>query len=433
MGAQSGWLDSAFEAVAIDDEGRACRDIPEAACRDETGNFFTHVGSLFLSKGADSLIDPKLVLSWLIQAVGAPTALVGLLVPIREAGALLPQMFIAGALRRLPKRKWAWSIGAALQGISAIAIAASAYFLSGLRAGVVILCLLGVLAIARSICSVCYKDVLGKTIDKNRRGRTTGLAGSLAAIVAISFGTLLFLEVFDRFNLVLAAILLAGLFWIIAGGLFTTLTEAPGATEGSANAFWTAIENLEYLKSEPQLRIFILTRSLLTATAFAPPFMVALGSIDETGLGNLGWLVLASATAALCSSFVWGSVSDQSSRKVLIIAAILGACSLLATSVLSYLGMLTSSWAIPLLLFVLMIAYQGVRLGRSTHLVDMANEDTRAAFTAISNTFIGIVLLAGSVFTLVAQFAGAATVIIICAVMCVGAAFAATGLEEVQD
>ena len=243
----------------------------------------------------------------------------------------------------------------------------------------------------------------------------------------------MFLEVFDRFNLVLAAILLAGLFWIIAAGLFTTLTEAPGATEGSENAFRTAIENLEYLKSEPQLRIFILTRSLLTATAFAPPFMVALGSIDETGLGNLGWLVLASAAAALCSSFIWGSVSDQSSRKVLIIAAILGACSLLATSALSYLGMLTSSWAVPLLLFVLMIAYQGVRLGRSTHLVDMANEDTRAAFTAISNTLIGIVLLAGSVFTLVAQFAGAATVIIICAVMCGIAAFAATSLEEVQD
>ncbi|MEM1409145.1 MAG: hypothetical protein AAGG79_00180 [Pseudomonadota bacterium] len=98
-------LDEAFERIAIDDEGRACRDIPESACREEPQNFFKHVGSLSLTKSADGLIDPKLVLSWLLTHLGAPTALIGALVPIREAGALLPQMFTAAKLRALPKRK----------------------------------------------------------------------------------------------------------------------------------------------------------------------------------------------------------------------------------------------------------------------------------------------------------------------------------------
>ncbi|WP_233346949.1 hypothetical protein [Hyphobacterium sp. CCMP332] len=88
---------------------------PRSACHEEAGNFFRHVGSLSLSKIADGLIDPKLVLSWLMLSLGAPAALVGLLVPIREAAALLPQLFTAGALRRLPRRKWAWASGSAVQ------------------------------------------------------------------------------------------------------------------------------------------------------------------------------------------------------------------------------------------------------------------------------------------------------------------------------
>jgi hypothetical protein len=45
------------------------------------------------------------------------------------------------------------------------------------------------------------------------------------------------------------------------------------------------------------------------------------------------------------------------------------------------------------MLFLLAFGHQGVRLGRSTYLVDLADADTRAAYTAVSNTVIGILLL----------------------------------------
>ena len=44
-------------------------------------------------------------------------------------------------------------------------------------------------------------------------------------------------------------------------------------------------------------------------------------------------------------------------------------------------------------MFVLSLAHEGVRLGRSTYLVDMADEETRAHYTAVSNTLIGVLLL----------------------------------------
>jgi O-antigen/teichoic acid export membrane protein len=79
-----------------------------------------------------------------------------------------------------------------------------------------------------------------------------------------------------------------------------------------------------------------------------------------------------------------------------------------------------------------MVAYQGVRIGRSTHVVDMASAEDRAAYVAISNTAVGVLLLVGSAFGWIAQAAGEAAVLALFAGMCVGAAVLAHGLDEVQ-
>tara|TARA_R110002126_G_scaffold10841_9_gene49643 strand:+ start:80429 stop:81730 length:1302 start_codon:yes stop_codon:yes gene_type:complete len=424
--------DMAFQAIVIDDEGRVCADIPESACQQEPGNFFKHVGALALTKSADGLVDPKLVLSWLMTALGAPVALIGLLVPVREAGALLPQLLTAGYLRTLPRRKWAWAAGSAVQGLAAAAIGIIAISLTGAVAGWAIILALAVLALARSVCSVCYKDVLGKTIDRSRRGTATGLAGSIASVTVIVYALALSFQLVDRMLLVTGGLFLAGAAWLLSGLLFATLKERKGATDGGKNALKEAWRNVTYLREDPQLVRFILTRGLLTATALAPPFMIAVGSQAGEGYDRLGFLVLASALASLLSSFVWGRLSDRSSRKVLVFSALVAAIILAATSWLAFVGALAGGYLLPVLLFGLMIAYQGVRLGRATHLVDMADADSRAAYTALSNTVIGILLLAGGLFSLVANWFGGEVVLAVMAGMSGLAIVAAWGLEEVQ-
>jgi len=425
--------EKAFQAITIDDEGRVCADIPESACNQEPGNFFKHVGSLALTKSADGLIDPKLVLSWLMTSLGAPVALIGLLVPVREAGALLPQLLTAGYLRKLQRRKWAWAAGSMVQGLGAAAIGLVAITMAGAAAGWAIVIALAVLALARSICSVCYKDVLGKTIDKSRRGTATGLAGSIASVSVIIYALILSSNLVDRMLLVSGGLFLAGAAWIVAALLFATLQEESGATEGGKTALKEAVRNFSYLRDDQQLVRFILTRGLLTATALAPPFMIAVGSQAGESYDKLGFLVLASALASLCSSFVWGRLSDRSSRKVLAFSAMVATVILAATSWLAFAGTLDGGYILPVLLFGLMIAYQGVRLGRSTHLVDMADKDTRAAYTALSNTIIGLLLLAGGIFSLIANWFGGEMVLVIMAGMSGLAILAAWGLEEVQQ
>lgn len=416
-----------FEALTSDDDGRVCADISDAACREQADSFTRHVASLSLTKAADGLADPKLVLSWLMTALGAPAAMVGLLVPIREAGALLPQLFTAARIRAMPRRKWAWAGASAAQGLAVIVMALAALTLDGVTAGAVILLALTVLAVARSVASVSYKDVLGKTVAKGRRGTATGIATSAGSAAVIVFALVLMLGAPDRMVLVVGALFVAGAAWIGAAVIFAGLAEEKGANEGGANGFAAAFENLKYLREDRQLQLFILSRGLLTATALAPPYLVLLASgAAEDALSGLGALVLASALAALVSGYVWGRLSDRSSRQVLIATGILGAVSLVA-------ALLLPGWALPGALFALMLAHQGVRVGRSTHLVDMAPADLRAVYTALSNTLIGVVLLAGGIFGAVASLFGAGATIGVFAAMALAGALVAAGLNETGD
>lgn len=425
-------FDKAMEMLTSEDDGRVCKDIPDSACDEQPRNYFIHLLSLTSTKVADGLLDPKLVLSWLITHLGASSFFVGLLVPIREAGALLPQLFTAQHIRALKVRKWVWAFGSIVQGACTIGIGLAALFLSGSELGWAIVILLSILAVARSLCSVSYKDVLGKTISKSKRGSTTGLATSLASAFVMIFALIITFDIFDRFLLILTALFVAGCLWLTAGVIFGRIVEAEGATSGGGNPFTVFKENTSLLKSDSQLQLFILTRALLVSTALAPPFMIALVSdIDKASSINLGLLIVASALASFLSSYVWGRLSDKSSRLVLVLSG------LIAGSVLSFMYLyqdlfLQIEILLPVLLFVLMIAYQGVRLGRSTHLVDMANEDTRATYTALSNTIIGLFLLVSSVFSILGSVYGNEYVILVFGLMSFGACLSGFCLKEVQ-
>jgi len=314
-------------------------------------------------------------------------------------------------------------------------MALAALRLRGAPAGWTILGLLVVFALARSVCSVSYKDVLGKTVSKATRGTATGAAGTVAAVLVLFFGAALSFGLLKKsIGVIAGALGVAGGLWLLAAAVFSTLAEEAGATEGGGRALEVALRQASLVREDPQLARFIAVRGLLIATALAPPFILsAAGQEGGRALGELGPFVLASGLASALSSFVWGRLSDVSSRRVLMIASGVAAFALAVAGILmTILGPERAAIPLAVALFVLMIAYQGVRLGRATHIVDMADRDTRAAYTALSNSIIGAWLLVGGVFGPIAERAGNAVVMVICGAMCVGAGVLARGLEEVQ-
>ncbi|MFD1344767.1 MFS transporter [Litorisediminicola beolgyonensis] len=397
------------------------------ASAQEARNGLRHMTSLSMTKVADGLLSPKLVLAWIMSAIGAPAVLVSFLVPIREAGALLPQVLLAGVVEARRHRKWVWVAGSVGQGISAAAIALFALTLEGWIGGIAICAALAVLACSRAACSVSYKDILGKTVAKTRRGAVKGVAGSASSAAVLIFALLLLSGYLQEITPLAVAVGVAAVLWLVAAVTFSTLEEKASDPdpEKAGSIDWTP------LREDAQFRRFIAARGALTATALAPPYLVLLDG-GEGQLQKLGALLLASAAAAFVSSYVWGRMSDRSSRRVLILGGIGGALSMLAAVGADLAGWTAALWVTPVILFLMQIAYQGVRQGRSTYLVDMAPEDSRSTYAALANTAIGLLLLASGLFGGLLSAAGPLWALAGFAALSLVGALIARGLDEVE-
>lgn len=430
-----------LHALLVDDDPlvQVCRDLPESACREQPRNYGVHVVSLSLTKVGEGLADPKLVLAWLLDAIGTPTWALGLLVPVRESLAMLPQLVISARIRRLSIRKTVYVFGCVVQGAAIISFGLLGWFaqmFSGALVGLVAVALIAIFALGRSLCSISHKDLLGKTVDLGRRGSVSGTAGTIAAVatlllaVGYSIGWIPL-----TVPVVAGMVALGGICWLLAAFVFGLIREEPGATTGDIDGLAAVIAQLSLLRSDASLRRLIVTRTLLLSTALAPPFYIALsGDRAASGLGTLGSFMVAAAAASLVSTYAWGRLADRSSRRVLMLAATLAALAngVAAVVALAMPTVLEEASLLPTLLFVLMIAHQGVRLGRSVHVVDMADRDDRATYTALSNSVVGLILLAGGVFGVIAQWLGIGAVLAIFTSMAALAILAAAGLDDVQ-
>lgn len=388
-----------YKLATSEDSARLCRDIPENQCREQPRNFVWQVVAQALSKVGDVLADTKVVLPWLLGAVGAPVFLIGLLVPIRESLALMPQVLVGGVIRRFAVRKWFWVTSSMVEGLCIVLMGVlAAAGLKGAAAGWTIIGLLVVFSLARGVASVAAKDTLGKTVSKGRRGRVSGYAAAASGFVAAAVGFYLALAPDNARPewLLYAIIIAAGLSWFLAAATFSMINEYAGATDGGRDIRDLVRDQVMLLIRDPELQTFLVARTLMISTALVGPLYVSLAQrTSGQTLDGLGWLVIATGLAGAVSSSIWGILSDKSSRMTMALAsALAGALGFAALAALNLAPDLADSIMFyGAVVFVLAVAHAGVRIGRKTHVVDIASGDRKAEYVALSNTLIGILLL----------------------------------------
>jgi len=433
-------LANALFGLAEDDEdGRLCRDISDAQCNEESTNLIRLTAAQVAAKVGDALADPKVALPWLMGVVGAPAFLTSLIVPIRESLALLPQIFVGAAIRRFSVRKYFWivaSLGEAAAVLAMVAVALAG--LEGAAAGWPILAAVTAFSLARGVASIAWKDTLGKTVAKGRRGRVGGYASSAAGVVAALVGLYLALapaEVRPDW-LLFAMLAAAAASWAVGAATLGLVAEHPGATDGGRSLLDIARDQARLILNDAELRRFLFARGLMIATALATPFYVALAQRAGGGaLGDLGWLMLASGAAGAVSSAFWGRLSDRSSRATMAIGAVI--CALAGLAVLAGLefipGAMTGAGPFAAALFVAGIGHAGVRIGRKTQIVDLAKGDSKSEYVAVSNTIIGVGLLGvGAVVGVISEFSLEAALLALSASALAGAAVASS-LKNAQQ
>ena len=338
------------------------------------------ISGLSLNKLADLLISAKTTLTALLVSVGAPVWMIGWLVPIRESGALLPQVLISVYLRNHVERHKVWRLGMFTQAFSVMGIIASVTLFSGFTAGMGVLLSLVILSIGRSACSLTVKDIEADVAKKGKRGNLIGIASTISGLVTLCIAIPLVIFEGALSSNMLLVILCASLLSFAA----TLICVWPIKTrvdtgDKSRDTFSVDFDSTVYK--------FIFVRGLFVHSALvAPYFMIERdGDVQEL----LPIYIGAEALAALLSSIIWGKIADKSAKLTLQLSGILAFFACVGLLALDS----TSIFISAFLFFVLSIAHAGVRTGRKTYSLDVKEGHERTELVGFSNTAIGLILL----------------------------------------
>jgi predicted anti-sigma-YlaC factor YlaD len=399
-------------------------------------NFMLNLANGSCSKLAEQLAGPNLVLVWLLQCLGAPVWMLGMLMPIKQTGTLLPQMAAAGQIRRVPVRKWVWVGSGLIQALCLGGIITAAALLPGVMAGWFTLILFTLFCLASGTASVAYQDLLGKTISKGRRGRllaSRSLVGGLLTIGA-GLGIRATYSGNDNLDTILILIGCAALLWALAALLFGASAEEPGATGGSRHILQEARAGFEFARLYPGFRHYIYARSLLLSVEIASPFFVLFASTRlEFGTESLGYLVVGVGISQVISSPFWGKMADNTSKTVMRYSGLMAVAAIGLTLSLPLLPGSQLQLAGFILTFIILgLAEAGARLGRKTYLVDALPADERPTYTAFSNTLVGGVALASAGLGAVAHLFGAGALLLLLALFALGASLVCIKLPEAE-
>lgn len=416
--------------VTEDAEGESGHGGPERVA----GNGLRLLVAGALQSAGDQVVNAKTVLPWLLHGLGAPAALVGLLVPIRESGSMLPQAALTPWVLARPRRARVWMLGATGQGVATLAMAAAAAFLGGALAGVVILTALAVFALSRSLCSMSSKDVQGRTVPKGQRGQITGMSTAVSGIVAVAIGLGLRAIGPDVAPTVLALFLAgAALTWFAGVAVYAGIREPSddGAASAPDESWWRDAWSL--LSTDAPFRRFVTVRALLLVSALAPPFLVTLSARSDRGLlSGLGAFVIAQGLASVLGGRVFGRLADRSSRSVLVVGAVSASVVILVVVLIVSVVETTAGWVLTVGYFVISLIHVGVRVARKAYVVDMAEGDQRTRYVAVANSSMGVILLVtGTVSAGVAAF-GEVAALVFLAVLGLAGALVGRTLPEVS-
>lgn len=382
---------------------KAEEGLPDEVRRNVPHNGVRLVGAQALQSSGDQTVNASTVLPWLFHALGVPTALIGVLVPIRESGSMLPQALLTPWIVSVRQRKWVYILGALVQAVSVAVMALTAAVGQGLAAGVVIIVALAIFSLGRCLTSVSSKDVQGRTVPKGERGQINGLATTASGLVAITLG----LAVRSLGNGEVTAGQLAWLLglgavlWTLVAAVYMGVREPVDESvepDEDVDARGWFADVVSMLRTDRAFRDFVLVRGFLLVSSLSPPFVVSLSvRSDTSALTGLGGYILASGVAALIGGRLFGRMADRSSRRLMTVGAGVASGLVLALVLLVALtgveGTALGSVVFVVTYFLLTLTHTGVRVGRKTYVVDMAEGDLRTTYVAVSNSAMGLILL----------------------------------------
>ncbi|HSL93952.1 MAG TPA: MFS transporter [Bacillota bacterium] len=352
----------------------------------------------FFSIGV-SFLESNTIFPALISQLTTNSVLIGLMSTIRNAGYLLPQLFVAGYAERLPLKKPLLRINGIISRLSVLVMAGITLFVAARNPGLALIGLISanaIFALSDGIGGVPWIDMTAKVIPSNRRGRLFGVMQFIGGIGAFLAGFLIRQVLasesilFPRNYGILLSLGFLFLCFSFAGTML--VRETPGPVR-SGSTFRS------YLRSLPDAwrrnRLFqrmMFTRMLYAFLYLSLPFY-AIFARQNLGFAesDLGFFVSAQMAGNITAGLLWGYLGDRFGNRAVVrgvgVAALLTPAFALMAALLHKLGYTTMTM-LPILLLFFCIGgtLSGMWMGFTNYLLELVDDVDRPTYIGMMNT-----------------------------------------------
>lgn len=360
----------------------------------------------FIADGANfsiggAFLEANTVLPTFVSTLTDSPFLIGLVSTVRSFGYLVPQIFVAGFIERLPVKKpfmmkagWVMRMAAILMASSALIAAknqilALTVFYIGLSA----------LALGDGFSGLPWMDIVARTVQPQTRGGLFGTMQALGGIGAFLSGFVVrsLLQNCERYPSNYFTVMALGALFLMVSLVAMHFIIDPGGNKQSHHTSMSEyLRRLpESVKQNPTFSRVLTVRILVGGLYLALPFF-AIHAQSDLGFPKsiVGLFISAQMMGTVVGGPLWGYLGDKHGPfwVVRIVALATG-----LTGVMALLSRVTflMNWAYLtytiyfLLYFFLGTSLGGTWIGFSNYVIDIASDNQTASFLGILNTVAG--------------------------------------------
>jgi MFS family permease len=365
-----------------------------------------------------AFFGPSTVIPSFLSALGASSAVIGLLSTLQRAGWLLPQLFVARMLADKPLKKPFILLPAAISR-SLVLFLAGLIWATGARPPGVIIALttvlLGLFWIGDGIASLSWFDFLGKAIPPHRRGRLSSTGQILSGIFSFVAGFVVEWMLSDQgpaypnnyaLLFLIGFLMLTISFLALAHGV-----EEAGATASRVPSWGEYLPQLgAILKRDHTFRRYLITRQIFGLSEMATPFYMTY-ALDKLLLPArvAGRYTSVGVMGGILAALIFGWLNERhgtrrASQISVLVTAAIPALAILVPSVIRDAQWL--AWGYGLVFFALRASMSCFMPAWTSYMLDWAPHKDRPVYVGLANTLNGITALFSTLGGLILQWSG---------------------------
>jgi len=341
-----------------------------------------------------SFISSTVILPLYIRHFTTSPLVIGLIPVLSTAGYLLPQLFVANAVERAPRKKFfPVNLGFFLERVPVFLLAPSAYFLAISRPVAALAMFFLSYAwqcFGAGVIIVGWQDMIAKLIPVDKRGRFFGITNFVGNGAGV-LGALAVPLVLERFTFPLGYVIS---FSVAAALILLSWAFLSLAREPAVHSTKPRVSQLEYMRSLPQIlrrdrnfRMYLLSQVVFMLSSMAGGFLTvyAVQTWNLPDAQASGFTIALQVGLAL-GNLVLGLLADRKGHKLsLEIGVTLSALSLILAVVAP------SPWLFFLIFFLRGAVNAGTFVSGMSIVYEFTDAENRATYIGLANTIPGVV------------------------------------------